>query len=178
MPDMVVACHPGPAACRATAATGHPCLPGRLALNPSAPQHHAHTIMPGPWWEARFEPRSYGFRPGRSCQDAIAAIFWTVAGRRTKRRWVLDADLTAAFDRVGHDHILDQLGTFPAKAAVAGSLRPNREPRKEGSQARCCSTLPCTVWSRPPAPSTAGIPTGRPMVRRLEPRCWCATQTT
>src|SRR6266542_3867643 len=48
MPDMVVACHPGPAACRATAATGHPCLPGRLALNPSAPQHHAHTIMPGP----------------------------------------------------------------------------------------------------------------------------------
>src|SRR6266700_1325834 len=33
-----------------------------------------------PEWEARFEPRSYGFRPGRSCQDAIAAIFWTVAG--------------------------------------------------------------------------------------------------
>jgi RNA-directed DNA polymerase len=28
-----------------------------------------------PEWEARFEPKSYGFRPGRSCQDAIAAIF-------------------------------------------------------------------------------------------------------
>jgi RNA-directed DNA polymerase len=28
-----------------------------------------------PEWEARFEPRSYGFRPGRSCQDAIAAIY-------------------------------------------------------------------------------------------------------
>jgi RNA-directed DNA polymerase len=28
-----------------------------------------------PEWEARFEPRSYGFRPGRSCQDAIRAIF-------------------------------------------------------------------------------------------------------
>src|SRR5215475_14326120 len=27
-----------------------------------------------PEWEARFEPRSYGFRPGRSGQDAIAAI--------------------------------------------------------------------------------------------------------
>jgi len=76
-----------------------------------------------PEWEARFEPRSYGFRPGRSCQDAVAAIFWTVVGRRTKRRWVLDADLTAAFDRVGHNHILDQLGTFPAKAAVAGWLK-------------------------------------------------------
>jgi RNA-directed DNA polymerase len=76
-----------------------------------------------PEWEARFEARSYGFRPGRSCQDAIAAIFWTVAGRRTKRRWVLDADLTAAFDRVGHAHILGQLGGFPAKAAVAGWLK-------------------------------------------------------
>src|SRR6476620_12070102 len=25
-----------------------------------------------PEWEARFEPRSYGFRPGRGCHDAIA----------------------------------------------------------------------------------------------------------
>ena len=28
-----------------------------------------------PEWEARFEPRSYGFRPGRGCHDAIEAIF-------------------------------------------------------------------------------------------------------
>src|SRR6266511_6023471 len=27
-----------------------------------------------PEWEARFEPRSYGFRPGRGCHDAIVAI--------------------------------------------------------------------------------------------------------
>ena len=51
-----------------------------------------------PEWEARFEPRSYGFRPGRGCHDAIAAIFWTVAGSRTKRRWALDADLKAALN--------------------------------------------------------------------------------
>jgi RNA-directed DNA polymerase len=76
-----------------------------------------------PEWEARFEAKSYGFRPGRSCQDAIAAIFWTVASRRAKRRWVLDADLTAAFDRADHEHILDQLGTFPAREAVADWLR-------------------------------------------------------
>jgi RNA-directed DNA polymerase len=62
-----------------------------------------------PEWEARFEPKSYGFRPGRSCQDAIAAIFWTVAGTRTKRRWALVADLKAAFDRVDHDHVLGHL---------------------------------------------------------------------
>jgi len=76
-----------------------------------------------PEWEARFEPKSYGFRPGRGCQDAIAAIFWTVAGTRTKRRWVLDADLASAFDRVAHDHILVQLGTFPAKGLVRAWLK-------------------------------------------------------
>jgi RNA-directed DNA polymerase len=76
-----------------------------------------------PEWEARFEPKSYGFRPGRGCHDAIAAIFWTVAGVRTKRRWVLDADLKAAFDRVDHDHLLGQLGAFPARGAVTGWLK-------------------------------------------------------
>jgi RNA-directed DNA polymerase len=34
-----------------------------------------------PEWEARFEPNSYGFRPGRSCQDAIDAIFASIAGQ-------------------------------------------------------------------------------------------------
>jgi RNA-directed DNA polymerase len=33
-----------------------------------------------PEWEARFEPRSYGFRPGRGCHDAIEAIFKTLCG--------------------------------------------------------------------------------------------------
>src|SRR5580704_4122881 len=46
-----------------------------------------------PEWEARFEPKSYGFRPGRSCQDAIAAVFITCAGPRAKRVWALDAEL-------------------------------------------------------------------------------------
>lgn len=75
-----------------------------------------------PEWEARFEPRSYGFRPGRGCQDAITAIYWTVRGRNPQRQWVLDADLTAAFDRINHQRLLDQLGTFPARVAVAGWL--------------------------------------------------------
>ena len=46
-----------------------------------------------PEWEARFESRSYGFRPGRSCQDAMQAIFVTARGATCKRVWVLDADL-------------------------------------------------------------------------------------
>jgi RNA-directed DNA polymerase len=76
-----------------------------------------------PEWEARFEPRSYGFRPGRGCHDAIEAIDQVVKGRSPKRQWVLDADLAAAFDRIDHDHILTQLGTFPARGMVAQWLR-------------------------------------------------------
>jgi RNA-directed DNA polymerase len=34
-----------------------------------------------PEWEARFEPKSYGFRPGRGCHDAIEAIFQVAKGR-------------------------------------------------------------------------------------------------
>jgi RNA-directed DNA polymerase len=71
-----------------------------------------------PEWEARFEPRSYGFRPGRGCHDAIEAIYWTLNGRNAKRQWILDADLTAAFDRIDHDHLLDSVGTFPARELI------------------------------------------------------------
>ena len=40
-----------------------------------------------PEWEARFEARSYGFRPGRSCQDAIEAVYDTCTGRTAARIW-------------------------------------------------------------------------------------------
>ncbi|WP_190814627.1 group II intron reverse transcriptase/maturase [Saccharopolyspora pogona] len=71
-----------------------------------------------PEWEARFEPKNYGFRPGRGCHDAIEAIFNTVRGKNPQRRWILDADLAAAFDRLDHGHILSQIGTFPARKLV------------------------------------------------------------
>ena len=66
-----------------------------------------------PEWEARFEPRSYGFRPGRGCHDAIEAIFLVVKGKDPKRRWALDADLAQAFDKLGHDHILASSARSP-----------------------------------------------------------------
>jgi len=54
-----------------------------------------------PEWEARFERRSYGFRPGRGCHDAIEAIFQAGkggGGASPRRPWVLDADLAAALN--------------------------------------------------------------------------------
>lgn len=76
-----------------------------------------------PEWEARFEQKSYGFRPGRGCHDAIEAIFNTVSGKNPWRRWILDADLAAAFDRIDHDHILSQIGMFPARELVRKWLK-------------------------------------------------------
>lgn len=76
-----------------------------------------------PEWEARFEPRSYGFRPGRSCQDAIEAIFNTLRGKTARRLWILDADLEAAFDRIDHDHLLSQIGSFPARELIRDWLQ-------------------------------------------------------
>jgi len=48
-----------------------------------------------PEWEARFEPNSYGFRPGRSCHDAIQAIYISI---NQKPKFVLDADIAKCFD--------------------------------------------------------------------------------
>ena len=89
-----------------------------------------------PEWEARFEPKSYGFRPGRGCHDAIEAIYQVAKGKSPRRRWVLDADLAGAFDRIAHDHILAMLGTFPARGMVrqwlkAGVVENGRLSRTE-----------------------------------------------
>ena len=66
-----------------------------------------------PEWEARFEPRSYGFRPGRGCHDAIQAIYQAVKGTSPRRRWVLDADLAAAFDQIAHHPSLTRSACSP-----------------------------------------------------------------
>jgi RNA-directed DNA polymerase len=76
-----------------------------------------------PGWEARFEPRSYGFRPGRSCQDAVRAIHTSCKGPRARRVWALDADLAAAFDRIDHTQLLKAIGDFPDRGRIAGWLK-------------------------------------------------------
>lgn len=62
-----------------------------------------------PEWEAIFESNSYGFRPGRSCHDAIASIFLSLRG---KSRYVLDAHIEKCFDRISHEKLLGRLATF------------------------------------------------------------------
>ena len=64
-----------------------------------------------PEWEVKFEPHSYGFRPGRRPRDAIAAILRAIEHRPV---YVFDADIEGAFDNINQAALLDRLQTFPA----------------------------------------------------------------
>jgi RNA-directed DNA polymerase len=56
-----------------------------------------------PRWDPTFSEHSYGFRPGRSAHQAVAA-----AQRHQSEgyRWVVDMDLEKFFDRVHHDRLM------------------------------------------------------------------------
>ena len=59
-----------------------------------------------PIFEADFKPCSYGFRPNRRAQDAIAEIqFYGTRGYQ----WVLEADIKACFDEISHSALMDRL---------------------------------------------------------------------
>ncbi|MBO0809013.1 MAG: group II intron reverse transcriptase/maturase [Actinobacteria bacterium] len=59
-----------------------------------------------PVFEADFKPCSFGFRPKRRAQDAIAEIH--LFGTKGYR-WVLDADIEAAFDNVSHRAVMERV---------------------------------------------------------------------
>jgi RNA-directed DNA polymerase len=63
-----------------------------------------------PQWEAKFEAESYGFRPGRSVNDAMEAVFLGIA---KKPKWVLDADISKCFDKINHKYLINKCETYP-----------------------------------------------------------------
>ncbi len=75
-----------------------------------------------PYWEARFEGISYGFRPGRGCHDAIQKI-QGIARAGATRKWVLDADIAGAFDNIGHGPLQEAIGNFPARELIKQWLK-------------------------------------------------------
>lgn len=74
-----------------------------------------------PEWEATFEDNSFGFRPGRSCQDAIEQSFNRVCKGRDN--WVLEADIKGFFDNIAHEAILDSISNFPQRELIRGWLK-------------------------------------------------------
>ena len=92
-----------------------------------------------PEWEAKFEPNSYGFRPGRGAHDAIGAIFDQI---KFKAKYVLDADISKCFDKISHKGLLQKLKTFPKlrrqirawlRADICDFVNRKRNPSYEGT---------------------------------------------
>ena len=92
-----------------------------------------------PEWESKFEPNSYGFRPGRGAHDAIEAIFINI---KSKAKYVLDADIAKCFDKINHEKLLNKLNTFPKlrrqirawlKADICDFIKRERNPNHKGT---------------------------------------------
>jgi Retron-type reverse transcriptase len=75
-----------------------------------------------PVWETRFEAQSYGFRPGRSCHDAIEQT-WIRLNAQGNDRWILDADIKGAFDNISHEYLLNAIGEIPGKELIKQWLK-------------------------------------------------------
>ncbi len=99
-----------------------------------------------PEWEAKFETNSFGFRPGRSCHDAIEAVFNVI---KMQPKYALDADISQCFNHIDHGALLRKVGTFSLierllrawlKAGVIdeGKLFPTEEGTPQGG---CVSPL-------------------------------------
>jgi RNA-directed DNA polymerase len=79
-----------------------------------------------PEWESKFEPNSFGFRPGRSAIDAvhyIVGILRTYKGHKPHPGWILDADISKCFDNIDHDALLKRLETSPFLAIIKAWLK-------------------------------------------------------
>ena len=70
-----------------------------------------------PIFEAKFHNHSYGFRPGRSCHDAVEKVM--ELGQQGYR-YVLDADVSGCFDNLSHTAIMNELSDVVADGNILG----------------------------------------------------------
>ncbi len=91
-------------------------------------------------WEPHFHPRSYGFRPQRSAHQAVRQL---QADIREGRRWVVDIDLAAFFDRVNHDRLMSRLKQHVSDAVLLRLI--NRYLKAGVYVGECIETTPMGV---------------------------------
>lgn len=99
-----------------------------------------------PIWEPKFSEHSYGFRPGRSAQDAIEAAQRYAGEGRT---WVVDFDIAKFFDHVNHDILMGR---------IAQVIRDKRVLRLIGAYLRRGAMVEGVVTA-----SVEGTPQGGPL---------------
>ncbi len=67
-----------------------------------------HALALAPVAETLGDPNSYGFREGRSCADALRHVH-NVLSRQVSPQWVLEGDIKACFDEIGHAWLLQHV---------------------------------------------------------------------
>ncbi|AZG34006.1 group II intron reverse transcriptase/maturase [Shewanella psychromarinicola] len=80
---------------------GIPCMIDRA-------QQALHLLALEPISETVADLNSYGFRPNRSTADAIAQCFKCLCMKRSSQ-WVLEGDIKACFDKIGHQWLIDNI---------------------------------------------------------------------
>jgi RNA-directed DNA polymerase len=73
-----------------------------------------------PIFEAQFRPESYGFRPGRSCKDALREVDQLLAQGHV---FVVDADLESYFDSIPHERLMEQVEARISDGRVLDLIR-------------------------------------------------------
>lgn len=74
----------------------------------------------GPGFEERFSPSSFGYRPGRSAQDAVR---WVREAIRRGDRWVAEFDIVGFFDNLRHARLLREVAKVVDDPEVIGLIR-------------------------------------------------------
>jgi RNA-directed DNA polymerase len=73
-----------------------------------------------PIFEADFKPCSYGFRPRRRAQDAIAEIHQFTS---RSYEWVLEGDIEACFDMIDHPALMDRVRSRVGDKRVLAAVK-------------------------------------------------------
>ena len=71
-------------------------------------QQALHLLTLEPISETLADKNSYGFRPKRSCADAIGQCFIALARNRSAQ-WILEGDIKSCFDKISHTWLLDNI---------------------------------------------------------------------
>ena len=75
-----------------------------------------------PICEYHFQNCSYGFRPKRSCQDAMQSLFNKLSKPNSKR-WIVEGDIKGCFDHIDHTHIISTLSDWQVSKPITTIIK-------------------------------------------------------